>query len=154
MIDSIYRLLSGQLADPATGARHSILVVSAALLVEVANSDQHFDEAERATIARLLEQRFGLSPDEAQGLLVAGKREADRSVEIFHLIRTINEQFSHDERIELIEMLWEVAYADGVLDKFEDTLLRRIGGLLYVSDRERGLARQRVLQRLGIDPAA
>ena len=50
-------------------------------------------------------------------------------------------------------MLWEVAYVDGVLDQFEDTLLRRVGGLIYVTDRERGMARQRVLKRRGLDEA-
>ena len=46
-------------------------------------------------------------------------------------------------------MLWEVAYADGVLDEYEDSLLRRVGGLIYVPDRERGMARQRVLKTAG-----
>jgi uncharacterized tellurite resistance protein B-like protein len=55
--------------------------------------------------------------------------------------------------VELIEMLWEVAYADGVLDEYEDSLLRRVGGLIYVPDRERGEARRRVLKRLGLDQA-
>jgi uncharacterized tellurite resistance protein B-like protein len=48
-------------------------------------------------------------------------------------------------------MLWEVAYADGVLDEYEDSLLRRVSGLIYVPDPERGMARQRVLERLGLD---
>jgi uncharacterized tellurite resistance protein B-like protein len=52
------------------------------------------------------------------------------------------------ERIDLIEMLWDVAYADGVLDPEEDLMIRRIAGLIYVSDRDRVLARQRVLARL------
>jgi uncharacterized tellurite resistance protein B-like protein len=50
-------------------------------------------------------------------------------------------------------MLWQVAYADRVLDDYEDSLLRRVGGLIYVPDRERGMARRRVLERLGIDEA-
>ncbi|MBS0281793.1 MAG: TerB family tellurite resistance protein, partial [Proteobacteria bacterium] len=54
------------------------------------------------------------------------------------------------ERIQLIEMLWEVAYADGVLDPEEDLLIRRIAGLIAVEDRERVLARQRVAARMGI----
>jgi uncharacterized tellurite resistance protein B-like protein len=54
-----------------------------------------------------------------------------------------------EERIRLIEMLWEVAYADGVLDAEEDLLLRRVAGLIYVSDQDRVAARQRVLRRLG-----
>ncbi len=58
--------------------------------------------------------------------------------------------FSDAERIELIEMLWEVAYADGVVHDYEHNLLRRIAGLIYVTDRDRGLARNRVLARLGL----
>jgi uncharacterized tellurite resistance protein B-like protein len=54
-----------------------------------------------------------------------------------------------EDRIRLIEMLWEVAYADGVLDPEEDMLLRRIAGLVYVSDQDRVAARQRVLKRMG-----
>ena len=54
------------------------------------------------------------------------------------------------ERVELVEMLWEVVYADGRVDPFEANLLRRIGGLIYVSDRERGAARKRVAARLGV----
>lgn len=153
MIESLRQLLNGGLS-PAEGGRDSLEVALAALLVEAANSDHHFDESERAVIARLLERRFGLSPEGARELLAAGEREAEREVEIFHLIRTINERLSRAERVELIEMLWEVAYADGRLDQYEDSLLRRVGGLVYVPDRERGLARRRVLRRLGIDRAS
>lgn len=151
MIDSLRQLLNGGSPDPAGDARGSVEVALAALLVEAANADRHFDATERATICRLLERRFRLSPDQARALFAAGAREAERAVEIFHLTRTLTERLSHAERVELIEMLWEVAYADRGLDKYEDSLLRRVGGLIDVSDRERGLARQRVLRRLGID---
>ena len=60
------------------------------------------------------------------------------------------ERMTPDQRIGLIEMLWEVAYADGVLDPEEDLLIRRIAGLIYVTDRDRVLARQSVLTRLGL----
>jgi Uncharacterized protein conserved in bacteria len=53
-------------------------------------------------------------------------------------------------RILLLELLWEVAYADGKIDPMEDMLLRKLAGLLYIDDRERGLARQRVEARLGM----
>lgn len=152
MIESIRQLLSDVFQPEEDGA-NPLEVALAALLVETAASDHHFDERERAVIGRLLERRFGLSPERARELLAAGEREAEREVEIFHLIRTINGHLSRTERVELIEMLWEVAYADGVLDQYEDSLLRRVGGLVYVDDRERGLARRRVLCRLGIDPA-
>ena len=54
-----------------------------------------------------------------------------------------------EERVGMVEMLWEVAYADGVLDPEEDLLIRRVAGLIHVTDRERVVARQQVLTRLG-----
>jgi uncharacterized tellurite resistance protein B-like protein len=62
----------------------------------------------------------------------------------------IKDGFEPAERVELIEMLWEVVYADGQLHDYEASLLRRIAGLLYVSDRNSGEARKRVLARLGM----
>jgi uncharacterized tellurite resistance protein B-like protein len=153
MIDSILNWLAG--GTPAAGerGREALQVALAALFVELAGSDDHFDDAERAVIRRLLERRFNLSPEEGRALLAVGEREAGRSAELFHFARVINERLSPEQRIELIEMLWEVALADGVLDQYEDTLLRRIAGLIYVADRERGLARRRVARRLGLDTA-
>ncbi|MBV9858676.1 MAG: TerB family tellurite resistance protein [Alphaproteobacteria bacterium] len=152
MIEQILGWFSGDPASEITGrSRDELQLALSALLVEVAHSDDRFDEKERAVVARLLERRFSLPPAQARALLEAAERTADRSAELFHFTRIINERLSVEERIELIEMLWEVTYADGVLDKFEDALLRRIGGLIYVPDRERGLARQRVLKRLGLD---
>lgn len=152
MIGSIFEWLTGTTPTSAAGSPEPLQLALTALLVEAAHSDHHFDEAERGKIAELVERRFTLSQGEARALLSAGEREASRSVELFHLTRVINERLSADQRIELVEMLWEVAYADGVLDKFEDSLLRRVAGLIYVSDRERGLARRRVLQHLGVEP--
>jgi uncharacterized tellurite resistance protein B-like protein len=150
MIDSIIGWLTGADADDGRNPRDELQLALTALLVEAAHSKGDFDEREREVIARLLERRLKLSPEDARSLLAAGEREADRSVELFHFTRIINERLSFEQRVDLIEMLWEVAYADGILDKYQDTLLRRIGGLIYVPDRERGLARQRVLKRLGL----
>lgn len=150
MIDSLIGWLTG---EPATGGgapQDELKVALAALLVEAAHSHDHFDERERAVVARLLQRRFNLSSADALKLLAVGEREADRSAELFHFTRIINQRLSPEQRVELIEMLWEVAYADGELDEYEDSLLRRIGGLIYVPDHERGAARQRVLKRLGI----
>jgi uncharacterized tellurite resistance protein B-like protein len=146
MIESILGWLNRP-AAAAPGSLDELQLALAALLVEAAYSDHRFDERERAVIARLLERRFDLPEAPARVLLAAGEREVERSAELFHLTRVINSRLSHRQRIELIELLWEVAYADGVLDQYEDSLLRRIGGLVYVSDRERGAARQGVIER-------
>jgi len=154
MIESLLGWLTGAAPNGSGRPRDELQLALTALLVEAADSDDHFDESERAVIRQLLERRFQLSHDEARTLLAAGEREADRAAELFHFTRIINERLSFERRIELVEMLWEVAYADGVLDEYEDSLLRRVGGLIYVPDRERGMARQRVLGRLGLDATA
>jgi uncharacterized tellurite resistance protein B-like protein len=156
MIDSILAWITGDRPDRREGtdrSRDELQLALTALLVEAAYSNDHFDQAEHVIIARLIERRFKLSQPEARALLAAGETAATESAELFHFTRIVNERLSFEERVELVEMLWEVAYADGVLDEYEDSLLRRVGGLIYVPDRERGMARQRVLKRLGLDQA-
>ncbi|MGB8275522.1 MAG: TerB family tellurite resistance protein [Alphaproteobacteria bacterium] len=119
----------------------------AALLVEAACMDRHFDAAERRTIARLLSERFDLADDEVAELIAQAEQTVADSTQLFPFTRTVARHFSERERIELIEMLWEVAYADGELDEYEASLLRRVGGLIYVADKDSGAARQRVLAR-------
>ncbi|HEY0524327.1 MAG TPA: TerB family tellurite resistance protein [Stellaceae bacterium] len=156
MISEIMNWLDGDPdAGPSTARQggNELRTAAAALLVEVAYVDESFSPAEQTAIRELLERRFDLSPAAAGELLATARGAAERSAQLFGFARTINERLSSGQRVELIEMLWEVAYADGALDALEDSLLRRIGGLLYVPDQERGKARQRVLQRLGRDDA-
>jgi uncharacterized tellurite resistance protein B-like protein len=75
---------------------------------------------------------------------------ARESVQWNGFTSAIKDGLDHAERVQLIEMLWEVVYADGQLHDYEASLLRRVSGLLYVSDRESGEARKRVLARLGV----
>ena len=124
-------------------------LAAAALLVEAGRMDQVFEEAERETIARLLRDRFALSQAETEDLMAAAHAEVEDAVELYSFARMVKDRFSHDERIELMGMLWEVVYADGHLHDYEASLLRRIAGLIYVSDRESGSARKRARARLG-----
>jgi uncharacterized tellurite resistance protein B-like protein len=132
------------------GGRDELQLAVAALLIEAARVDDAFGEDERKVIARLLERRFGLGTVEAQMLEDVAEQRVESSTQLFGFTRTINQRLPRERRVELIEMLWEVAYADGVLDPLEDTLLRRVGGLIDVSDHERGAARLRVMERLRI----
>lgn len=154
MIDRIKALLQERGGRPkARRARHGadeLHLAAAALLIEAASMDQHFDPAERELIGRLIETRFGLEPHEAEELLGRAERAVAESTQLLPFTRVIKDRFSHDERVQLIEMLWEVAYVDGKLHDYEAHLLRRIAGLIYVSDKERGAARKRVLSRLGL----
>jgi len=125
-------------------------LAAAALLVEAATLDDNFDDAERRTIAGVLRAHFDIDDDECAALIDAATTAQSESNHLLRFTRAIKDEYAPEDRIELIEMLWEVAYADGVLHEYEANLLRRIGGLIYVSDRDRGAARLRVLEKLGI----
>ena len=132
---------------PAPPPRPDLNLSVAVLLVEAARQDDQFDVQERAVIERLLTQKFSLTADECAALLAAGEARAGELVQLHGHTSAIFETMTLDERIGVIEMLWEVAYADGVLDPEEDLLIRRVAGLIAVSDRDRVLARQRVVAR-------
>jgi uncharacterized tellurite resistance protein B-like protein len=152
MLDRLHRLLTGRPpeAPPAAHSFEERQLAAAALLVEAATMDSSFDAAERGRIAELVQERFALGADEAADLIAEAERAVAASVQWHGFTSAIKDGFDHAERVALIEMLWEVAYADGRLHDYEASLLRRIAGLLYVSDRESGEARKRVLARLGL----
>ncbi len=121
-----------------------------ALLVEAALRDDVFEAAERAAIERLLAVRFDLSPEATAELLNLSEAAKSESLELFGFVRKLIKDMDEDQRIEVVEMLWEVVYADGVLDAHEDAMIRKVAGLLYVSDFARGAARRRVREKLGL----
>ena len=96
--------------------------------------------------------RFALAPAAVQALFDEAEAAVRHSTQFFPFTQQICRQLDPEARVRIIEMLWEVAYADGVLDPQEDMLLRRIAGLIYVSDGERGAARKRALERLATAP--
>ena len=142
MIESVLGWLNRP-AAVAADPRDELQLALAPLLIEAACGDDRFEESERAVVAQLLERRFNVAEGAARVLPAVGEREAERSAELFHLARTINERFVAPAADRAV--LWDVAYADGMLDQNEDSLLRRIGGVVCVSDRERGAARQRMI---------
>jgi uncharacterized tellurite resistance protein B-like protein len=144
MFTALMRLLDTPAPAPARDLRLSVAI----LLLEAARQDDTFDPRERATIEALLARRFDLSSAECAALVTAAEARASQMTQLHGHTSHIAEAMTPGERIQLVEMLWEVAYADGILDPEEDLLIRRIAGLIYVSDRDRVLARQRVLARL------
>lgn len=148
MIGMLKELLSG--TKGRNGGTDRNQLAAAALLVEAATLDGHMAESESARILALLKERFGLAEAQAATLLDEALAAAGQAVELHGFTRTVKEHFDEADRIRLIEMLWEVAYADGLLHDYEANLVRRIAGLLYVSDRDSGIARKAAMARLGL----
>jgi uncharacterized tellurite resistance protein B-like protein len=154
MLDQLRSFFFDRDGAPAEGERHSdaeLHQAAAALLVEAACMDSEFDDEERQTIERLLAARFEMSEAEARELVEVAEEKVANSVELFSFARTVKNRFSHEERVELLEMLWEVVYADGELHDYEANLMRRMTGLIHVTDQEGGQARKRALAKLGMD---
>jgi len=151
MLDKILTMFStrddsGPIEDP----KREKALAAAAILVEAATQDADFDATERATIKRILEQDLGVSTEEADSLIAEAEAQVARHVGLYRVTTTIRESFDEDERVDLVEMLWEVVLADGEVHDYEANLLRRIAGLIHVSDQQSGAARKRALDRLGI----
>ena len=149
MLDGLLRIFTGVDDADRAGGRNDPAFALAVLLIEVARSDDTVEAREQGLIERALARRFGLQPGEVTRLVKAAEESAIWATDLFHLTRVVVENFTAAERIGVIEMLWEVAYSDDLLTGVdEDALIRRVAGLIYVSDRDRGEARQRVMQRL------
>jgi Uncharacterized protein conserved in bacteria len=136
--------------DPGEADGQTLQAAAAALLVEAARTDNTISAAERNRILEVTRRHFNLTEEEAQDLLSAAVFDTEGASPYYRYVSVINDRCPPNQRLWIIEMLWEVAYADGELNDLEANLLRRIGGLLHVSDVERGQARKRVLDRLGL----
>jgi len=145
MISRLRDFLSGQ-AAPA--GPDDLQLAVAALLIEAARMDDDFGAEERAAIERILAERYHLPAAELRELVAAAEDAVRGSTQFFPFTRRIVQRIGPEDRAHILEMMWEVAYADGVLDPHEDALLRRIAGLIHVSDQERGAARKRALEKV------
>ena len=148
MFDGLFRFLTGTDDGRQSGGQDAAAFALAILLIEVARSDDRREVREQSIIERALARRFGLDHGEVTRLMQAAEEGATKATDLHHFTQIVVRNFNEDERIGVIEMLWDVAYSDRVLTGDEDALIRRVAGLIYVSDRDRGEAKRRVTQRL------
>lgn len=147
MIDAIVRLFSGT-PDPGTGEPVDERIALAALLVDAARQDDDYSDAERAAIDHILAREHDISESAATALREQAEAVQADAAGLFRFTHALKETTPFEDRVSIVEHLWEVALADGRRDSDEDNLVRRVCGLLGVSDRDSGLARQRVEARL------
>lgn len=115
-----------------------------ALLVRIARADGDYSTDEIARIDRISAARYGLSPFEASALRKEAETLESEAPDTVRFTRAIKDAVSHEDRIGVIEALWQVVLADGSRDAAEDALVRLAANLLGVNDRDSALARQRV----------
>lgn len=127
-------------------------LAAAALLVHIASIDGEFDADERARIQQLVEDRFGLPPDEARALIADAKESEREAVDLYRFTSVLKRRLDDDGRRQIVGMLWDMAHADGSVHEFEENVVWRVAELLGVSTRERVELRREVRESLGTPP--
>jgi uncharacterized tellurite resistance protein B-like protein len=119
-------------AEPMQAREHRLQLAAAVLLVEVMRSDSHTNEAEQAAVLRALRQRFALGEDELARLVELAEGVARDAHDLFSFTSKLNDSLDHAQKVQIVENLWQVAYADAQLSADENHLIRKIADLLHV----------------------
>ena len=134
MLSAIRRFFEEHIAPTQTAQseEHRLQVATAALLAEVMRLDGQADP-ERRVILDAVRRRFTLSEDEAAALVELAEAEAGDAVDYYQFTSLINRAFTAEQKVHIVELMWQVAYADATLSAHEQHVMRKIADLLYVS---------------------
>ena len=114
-----------------------------ALLVHAAKIDENYTEAEKEIIKKVIVQLNSLELNESEKLLKIAEKVQENSNQIVEFTKEIK-KYSMEFRLKIIEIIWKIVYSDGASDNYESNLIRRICGLLYISDKDSGIIKTKV----------
>lgn len=129
---------------------HRLHLATAALLIEMTRVDEHIKPEEQATLAAGIRSTFDLTEKETDELISLAEQEAHDATCYHAFTSLINDGFSREQKIRVVEMLWEIAYADQELDMYEEHLVRKLSELLYVSHSDFIAAKLRIKAKLDL----
>ncbi len=137
MIVSIKKIFENQLKFQSTETpalkNHRLQLASAALMIELLKTDRHIDERETSAVKRLLLNTFSLTNEELDQVIKLAEIEVTEAVSLYEFTSLINDAYSYEDKLLLVENLWRVALADDHLDKYEEQLIRKTADLIYLS---------------------
>jgi uncharacterized tellurite resistance protein B-like protein len=147
MMDLFKRLFGDDAATQRSqqDSEREVVLAVCALLVEMGRIDETFSPAELDHVLSILGEKYGLSDDRAKALIREADRELEASVDLWQFARVINDTYSIDEKIRLIERLWQIVYVDGKMDQHEHYLMNKLSNLLRLSHKQLIDAKLRVL---------
>ena len=138
MIESIKSFFEKNLTkkeeeEAPSSAMSRVDLTCAALLVEVMNSDHELDEREHQEFMAVLQQSYNIAELDLEELIQLAKDEAFEATSLYEFTKLINDSYDYEQKVELIENMWRIAFSDKRLDKYEDHLIRKVSELIYVS---------------------
>lgn len=148
MISRIMALLAGDQASNQESRFERVQVATCALLLEVAHSDGRFQAVEAQVVNDLLAEKFSLSSSAVAELIDHAHEHRAAAHDLFQFAREINAHFSYAEKLDVLEGIWRIIYADGTLDKFEDSLARQLSSLLRLDDSDALACKLKVLDEM------
>ena len=123
----------------------NILII--ALLIHAAKIDENYTEIEKNIIKRTIKQLNQVDADEAEKLLKIAEKKEEKSNQIVEFTKEIK-KYPMEFRLKIIEIIWEIVYSDSTSNNYESNLIRRICGLLYISDKDSGIIKTKVQNSL------
>ena len=109
-----------------------------ALLISTAKYDGNFDDSEKLEIQKLIESYFSLSSQNTDDLFKAAEKIESEANDLQQFTRSLNEVLNEEEKLTIMELIWKIVMADGIIDNYEENLVRRLSGLLYLQDKDIG----------------
>jgi len=148
MIDILKKFFSKN--EPAVGPHekdetHDIRIATCAIFLEMANIDGEFSQPERDHIIQTMKSTYGLAHEDVLEILEASEKELEGSIDLWQFTNLINRNYSLEEKIQIIEMAWGLAYTDGLLDQHEDYMVHKLANLLRLSHKQLIDAKLKVL---------
>lgn len=155
MFASLKDLFNALTDAPAAAAKtggpdHALQLAAAVLLVEVMRSDADYSPAERTTVVQALRDKFKLGDDEIARLMELADTTSRDAPDLYSFTSRLNKGFSIEQKLRMVEYLWQVAYADGTLSHHENHLMRKLGDLLYIPRGDFVAAKQRGRAAAGV----
>ena len=127
--------------EKTTQVYNNILI--AALLIHAARIDENYSEIEKKIIKDSLISLLNINSDEADKLIVEAEKKEEESNQIVEFTKEVK-KYSMESRLKIIEVIWKIVYSDATNDIYESNLIRRICGLLYISDKDNGIIKTKV----------
>jgi len=128
--------LSLDAGDSAPRDDHTLKLTTAALLIEVSQADFELNAAEKASIVYTLRNTFNLNAMELDSLVTMAEDEVQQSTSLYQFTRLVNDFYDYEQKLTLISSMWQVAFADNNLDRYEEHLIRKVAELTYVTHKD------------------
>lgn len=146
------RILAPSEADSEDVSEHALQLATAALLFEMTRADFAGNPQEVDAVLRALQVAFDITPAESGELLRLAEQETAKSVSLYEFTYLVDRELGPEKKVHIVELLWQVAFADGKLHKYEEHLVRKIADLLHVPHRDFIRAKHSAAQILDQQP--